>query len=319
MGRTGTNFQKGISVAGIPVLPGAGDIPFTGGKYFYVNSLTGVNAPDYGSSIDKPFATITYALTYCTGTSSTYPKQDVIIVGQGHTLTISAAGGLTIDKAGVYIIGLGNGSLRPTITWSATASTLAITAANVTMSNFITTISIDEVVSMINVTGAGCTLDRIDFQPYGAIGVTGQALQWLTTGTAAHYITIQNCKHYQYTAANTAQVWINLHTLTCPRVLNNFATIVGMASTSSHWIGTGGACVQVEIANNRIYFGGETTTGVITCTAGTTGMIYGNFLASGTSVAITTAIVASTTYVFENYWIDDPTASAILTPAAGTD
>jgi hypothetical protein len=313
-----TNYSKGISVYGMPLYPGDG-IPVTGGKYFYVNGLNGVDAPDYGTSWRKPFDTIDYAIGKCTATSATYPYQDVILVGPGHTETISAAGGITADVAGVYIWGLGTGSYRPTITFSATDSTFAISAANVTVHNLLTTISIDEVVSMFNVTGANCMIDMVDFQPYGALGATGQAIQWLTTGTAAHYITIQNCKHYQYTAANSAQVWINLNTLTSPRVLNNVATITANASTSSHWIGTAAACKQVEIVGNRVLFLGATITGIITCTTATTGIISDNRLGSGTSVATATAIVADAAFVFENYWIDDAAASGILTPAAGTD
>lgn len=313
-----TNFSKGLSVYGMPLFPG-GDIPVTGGKYFYVNGLNGVDAPDYGGSWKKPFDTIDYAIGKCTATAAAYPYQDVILVGPGHTETISAAGTITADVAGIYIVGLGTGSYRPTLTWSATDSTFAVSAANVTISNIICTISVDEVVSMWNITGANCCLDRVDMQPYGALGATGQAIQWLTTGTAAHYLTIQNCKHYQYTAANSAQVWINLNTLTSPKVLNNVAFILANASTSSHWIGTAAACKQVEIANNKVLFLGATVTGVITCTTATTGLIYGNYLGSGTSVATTTAIVADGAFVFENYWIDDAAASGILAPAAGTD
>jgi hypothetical protein len=313
-----TDFSKGLSVYGMPLYPGAG-IPVTGGKYFYVNGLNGVDAPDYGKSWKKPFDTIDYAIGKCTATSAAYPYQDVILLGPGHTDTISAAAGIAADVAGVYIWGIGVGSYRPTITWSATASTFAISAANVTLHNVITTVSIDEVVSMFNVTGANCTLSQVDFQPYGALGATGQAIQWLLTGNAAHYITVQNCKHYQYTAAGSAQVWMDFNALTSPKVLGNVAYILANASTSSHWIGTTAACKQVEFANNRVLFLGATVTGVITCTTATTGMIYGNYLGSGTSVATATAIVADAAYVFENYWIDDAAASAILAPAAGTD
>jgi hypothetical protein len=313
------NFNQGLAAFGAPVLPGGGQIPYTGGKYFYVNGLIGQDIPGYGSKPDKPYDTIDYAIGKCTATSAAYPKQDVIIVMPGHTETISAAGGITCDVAGIFIIGLGSGSYRPVVTWSATASTWAVSAANVTISNILTTASIDEVVSMFNVTGANCTLDKVDFQPYGALGATGQVIQFLLTSAAADLITVQNCKHYQKTAANANQVWIDLNGVDYPRVINNVGMFTAKAATASHWIGTTAACNEVEIANNKVLFLGATITGVITCASGTTGLIYGNYLGSGTSVGITTAIVADTAFVFENYWIDDAAASGILTPAAGTD
>jgi hypothetical protein len=282
------------------------------GQKIYVSSLVGNN--NNSGSKGSPMASIAGALTKCTANAGDY-----IYLLPGHTSTITGAASVEINVAGVTIEGLGNGAKRPTLTWSATDSSLAISAANVTLKNVITTISIDEVVSMFLVTGANATLDAVDFVPYGALGVTGQAIQWLLTSTAGDGICIKNCKHYQKTAAAANQVWIDLNGVDYPRVINNIGMFTAKAATASHWIGTTAACNEVEIANNRVLWLGATITGVITCAAGTTGMIYGNYVGSGTSVATATAIVADSAFVFENYWIDDAAASAILTPGAGTD
>jgi hypothetical protein len=308
-----TAYPNGVSSFGIPIYGSGGGVPFTTGKYVFVSSLTGA-AGGNGKTPGTACATIAQGLLKCNAN-----KGDVIILMPGHAATIASAGGLTINVAGVTIVGVGTGSLRPVFTFSATDSTIAISAANVTLSNVITTVSIDEVVSMFNVTGANCTLDRVDFQPYGALGATGQAIQWLLTSAAASYLTVQNCRHYQYTAATANQVWMDLNGLTAPRVLDNTAYLLAKAATATHWIGTTAACNQVEIANNRVLLLGATTTGVITMATGTTGLIYNNYLGSGTAVGATTAIVADAAFVFENYWIDDAAASGILTPAAGTD
>lgn len=306
------NFPSGITSFGVPVI-GAQGIPATTGKYFFVCSVTGSNS-NPGKSPNTPVATIASALAKCTAN-----KGDVIVVMPGHAETLASAGALTVNKAGVTIVGLGNGALRPTLTWSATDSTMAISAANVTISNIITTISVDEVVSMINLTGANCTLDRVDFTPYGALGATGQAIQWLLTSAAADGVTVQNCKHYQKTAANANQVWIDLNGVDYPRIISNVGIFTAKANTASHWIGTTAACNEIEIANNRVLWLGGTITGVITMTTATTGMIYGNYLGSGTAVGVATAIVADGCYVFENYWHDQATESAFLTPATGAE
>jgi hypothetical protein len=305
-----TAYPNGASSFGVPLLGGGSLVPVTTGNYFFVHSGTGSNG-NYGS-MAEPFASIDYAIGYCTAN-----KGDVIIAMPGHTETISAAGGITADVAGITIVGLGSGGLRPIITFSATASTFAISAANVTVKNIITTISIDEVVSMFNISGADCTLDGVDFRPYGALGATGQARQFAAiTGARC---TIQNCVHRQYTAAGAAQVWITTDATDGHRILNNSMFIVANASTSSHWIGSSAAPTNIEIVGNKVLFLGATVTGVITLTTAATGLIAYNALASGTSVATTTAIVADAAYVFENYWIDDAAASGILAPAAGTD
>lgn len=308
-----TNFPNGITSFGIPILGGGGDVPLTTGNYFFVDSGH-ANCADSAShgKYDAPFATIDYAIGRCTASNG-----DVIIVAPGHTETISAAGGITADVAGITIVGLGNGGLRPIITFSATASTFAISAANVTVKNIITTISIDEVVSMFNISGADCTLDGVDFRPYGALGATGQARQFAAiTGARC---TIQNCVHRQYTAASAAQVWITTNATDGHRILNNSMFLTANASTDSHWVGSSAAPTNIEIVGNRVLFLGATITGVITLTTAATGVIAYNALASGTAVSAATAIVADAAYVFENYWIDDAAASAILTPTAGTD
>ena len=306
-----TNFPNGITSFGVPVMGGSGLIPATTGTYFFVSSVTGSDAHS-GKSVVEAFGTIDYAIGKCTAN-----KGDVIIVMPGHTETISAAGGITADVAGITIVGLGNGGLRPIITFSATASTFAISAANVTVKNIITTISVDEVVSMFNISGADCTLDGVDFRPYGALGATGQARQFAAiTGARC---TIQNCTHRQYTAAGAAQVWITTDATDGHKILNNDVMITANASTSSHWIGSSAAPTEIEIVGNRVLFLGGTITGVITLTTGATGLIAGNYLGSGTAVATATAIVADAAFVFENYWIDDAASSAILAPAAGTD
>jgi len=53
----------------------------------------------------------------------------------GHAETVSSASFITCDVAGVDIVGLGSGALRPTFTWSETASTIVVSAADVSFTN----------------------------------------------------------------------------------------------------------------------------------------------------------------------------------------
>src|SRR4051812_7269513 len=80
------------------------------GKRFFVDSVTGTDSVGAGQNPDTPFATISFALTQCTAS-----KGDIIYVMPGHAEAIAAAGTLACSVIGVSIIGLGNGSNRPSI------------------------------------------------------------------------------------------------------------------------------------------------------------------------------------------------------------
>lgn len=131
------------------------------------------------------FSTIAAAIAACTANSG-----DTIFVLPGHTETISAAAGIAISKAGVSIVGLGNGATRPTITFdTATTATMTITAANVTIDNFIFTQAFDAIVSPIVISAAGVTIKNCYFMVANA---TYQATQMILTTAAADNLTIVN-------------------------------------------------------------------------------------------------------------------------------
>ena len=177
-----TNFPNGISSFGMPVV-GGGHIPFTTGSYFFVSSVTGSNG-NSGADPDHPFATIDYAIGKCTAS-----KGDVIVVMPGHDEDIAVAGGITADVIGVTIVGVGSGTLRPIISWSATGSTLLVTAANVTFDNFQFQNEIDSLVSGISSTAAGTAIRNSVFTSPTS---TNDALIWVITSAAADDFVFEN-------------------------------------------------------------------------------------------------------------------------------
>lgn len=280
------------------------------GNIYYVDS----GAASGGNGLSPEYAkqTLAAAVSLCTANNG-----DVVYVLEGHSEDIAAAG-VNINTAGITIIGLGHGALRPALTWTATNSVLTISADNVRIENIITAAGIDEVVSMILVTGAHCTLDRIDFGLAGT-GATYQAIQWLKTSAAADGLTIQNCRQRQLTAAASAQKWIELVGCDFTRIIDNTFQLVANASTSSHLISGSTAVVSCEIARNLCVFTGGTIDKVINLVTGSTGIISDNRIGSGTGVATAGAITGDGCFMFENYWADSPAASGLLAPAVDTD
>jgi len=186
-------FPNGVTIGGVPLQQ------TNPGKVFWVNSTTVLAEKGIGSSdgnpgtYQKPFATVDYAIGQCTAS-----RGDVIMVMPGHTETISAAAGVALDVAGVAIIGLGTGSLRPTFNFTATASTFTISAANCAIKNCLFTGGIDAVVSPIVVSAADCVIDTCELRD-----VTGQMTDGILTTAGANRLRILDHIHNGATAAGT--------------------------------------------------------------------------------------------------------------------
>lgn len=186
-------FTNGVVIRGVP-LPLAHP-----GKVFWVNGssvvapggIAGSNSND--GSFLRPFATIDYAVGMCTAS-----RGDIIAVMPGHVETVAAAAGLAVDVAGVAIIGLGVGSLRPQINLTATASTVTMSAANCSIYNCLFTGGIDAIVSMIVVSAADCTIEQCELKD-----VTGQMTLGILTTAGANRLKILKHVHRGDTAAGT--------------------------------------------------------------------------------------------------------------------
>jgi hypothetical protein len=141
-------FANGMSVREVPIDVRLNSI----GNVFWVDSVNGSNGNKGNYTL--PFATIAYAVSRCTANQG-----DIIYVAASHTETIVAAGTLTINKAGVTIVCMGEGSTKSTITFTtATTASVIISAANVTLVNARFLTGIDNLSSPITITGADCKL-----------------------------------------------------------------------------------------------------------------------------------------------------------------
>lgn len=102
---------------------GAGAL-FTTGQVLFVNSVIGSDG-NTGLDPAAPLATVQQAVT-----NSRANKGDKVIIMPGHAETVTSSSH-TLSKAGVSFICLGAGLDRPTFTYSAAASTITVSAANV--------------------------------------------------------------------------------------------------------------------------------------------------------------------------------------------
>lgn len=189
-----TKFPNGVSSHGMPL------VGFSTGSVFFVHSGTGSNG-NSGTDPSSPFATIAYALTRCTTNVG-----DVVFAMPGHTEVIIAADTVTTGAiAGVSVIGLGNGTNRPTITYTtAAAASFGINSANILLENLYFDITgVDAVTTAVDIDAANCTIRNCEFLMADG---SGQAVVAVHADTAASNVVIEDCKFLSPDDGATAAV-----------------------------------------------------------------------------------------------------------------
>lgn len=297
-----TNFPNGISSFGAPVVPGG---PITTGNVFFVDSGSTATADtsDHGVNPTQPFATIDFAVGRCTANNG-----DVIYVMPGHSETVSAAGGLDLDVAGITVFGIGNGPDQPTVTLDTIATAdVDVDAAGITVHNIHFVANIVDVLVAIDVNATDFTLSSCRFTDSS---VVLNAIIWVTDALAAasDRITIENCKVDAYGTANTH--FINFTGTGVGHIIRNNILMGDWATMA---IGGAGIVDKCLIDNNRILNVVVTADTCINVGATAEGLITNNLCAGGHA---TDGIVNGDMGALENYYEDQDTdLSGIIEPA----
>ncbi len=162
---------------------------YTTGSIFFVDSSTGTDGAGQGQNPDSPCATIDYAVGLCTAS-----KGDVIYAMPGHAETLTAAAGIALDVIGVSVIGLGNGTLCPTLTFgTSTDADVNVSAANCLIKNI-------RFVSNINSLKNFLDLDAGNFTCEDCVFVTSSAKEAVTfvdIATTYDDFVFLRCEFYQ--------------------------------------------------------------------------------------------------------------------------
>jgi hypothetical protein len=98
-----------------------------------------------GWTPENAYTTIDSAVSACTANNN-----DLVVVLPGHAETITAAAAIDIDVAGVTVMGLGQGTNRPTVTFgTATTATIRFAANNCTLKNIRCVNAIDSLAAFV--------------------------------------------------------------------------------------------------------------------------------------------------------------------------
>ncbi len=199
------------------------DQALTTGDRWFVHSGTG--AITGGESPDSPLTTIDAAVAKCTANQG-----DIIFVMPGHVETVATAAALDFDLAGIKVIGLGWGDIRPKVQLTASASTVEFNANDMWIENLIfegtftggTVVGLDVKTGCDNLMLKDCVVRGTSTAKELLIGVTIE-------GTNDR-ITFDGCEFYEFVGDATSCIlteaaFTNLKILRC-NFIGTWATAI---------------------------------------------------------------------------------------------
>lgn len=158
-------FTTSVTIREVPVsIAQPGQVYWVYGGSAILPGQRGGSNSNRGT-FNSPFATIAYAITQCVAN-----RGDIIMVKAGHTETVSSATTMLANIAGVAVIGLGTGSLRPNITLNtANTATIPVSADNFAFKNMIFTANFLAIAACFTVTAKNFAVEDCSF--YDTSGV----------------------------------------------------------------------------------------------------------------------------------------------------
>jgi hypothetical protein len=308
-----TNFPGGVTSLGVPVIPTA--FPYSGSsKVWFVNSVGGSDS-HRGDDIRKPLATLDGAIGKCTANQG-----DVIVVLPNHAETVTGAGGITADVAGISIFGIGVGNQRPRFLMDGgTSVTFVVSAADVYIENLVFAGGHNGIVRCFDITAANCTLKNLEFEDNTTdehflvcIGCTS------TTDENASGLTVVGCKFVTIDAGVTDFISI-VADITNLTVTDNFYCADAATGAGMILCATGKDIRGLKFLRNIMICGNTTTDLLIdNDTAVNTGVAANN-LCGHHDVAAAILIDCDGIRQFLNYSTASDTASGILLPVIDLD
>lgn len=306
-----SDFPNAITSAGVLTI-GGGNVPLTGGNYWFVNSTTG-NSGGPGT-IQSPYTKISQAVAVAFA-------NDVIICLPTHAESISSSTALTMSVAGVQVVGWGTGSSRPTITIdTANTATINVSAASVSFTNMIFVANFLSIAACFTV--ASAKYFKVD---QCLIYDTSSVLNFLnivkTTGGAntADGLTFTNNQVINLGVTSNNTTLLVANTTDSLTLYNSFMKWAVQNDKAIGIIVTTGVLTNLICGYNKSYRPNTTTAGgsLITVTGTTsTGWVFNNY----TQTLTTTSDLLFTTTVglsaFNNFGTGVVGASGFLIPAA---
>lgn len=302
-------FANGVTIRGMPILnayPGA---------TYWVDS-NAVHSGNKGT-FARPFTTIALAVAAAKASAG-----DLVMVKAGHAETISAAGGIALSKAGVAIIGLGVGRLRPTITLGTlTSATMTVTGANVALKNFRFKSALLNVVAALNVTAVGFSCEDVEFCETSSILTFKSAITCSGAANTADDLYVARCR-FRSQAAGTLGFILTTDDINNLEVINNVVISEGTGLATLITNATGKDMTQCLITGNVL--SSKATAGNLfisndTASPNNSGIIADNYCGHADVTAGHILGVVGGCRMFNNLSVSTDALSGFVIPAIDVD
>lgn len=277
------------------------------GNDYYVSSVSG-RAADDGKSWLSATTTIDAAIGKCTAGNN-----DTIWVGPGHAEAITAATSLVADVKGVNIIGIGTGSLIPTLTFTTAATALvSVTALDVRISNIKFVANFADVASLVTLaaTADGAVIDNCIFTDTSTIL---NMLNCITVAADCDNIQLIN-NRFDAVASATSDSAIELVGGSDNSIIQG--NYIYGTFTDGGILASAAASTNLTVLDNvigcidAIAFDGN---------ASTTGLFGRNLLGANTTSIAAALTGVDAMFCWENYVTGALGASGIIYPAVDSD
>lgn len=246
-------------------------------------------------------------------------RNDVVVLMQGHTENITAAT-FASHVAGTRIVGLGRGSNRPNLRWTATTSQFAMNKADVILSNCILRMEGAVVAKAVVVTAADCAIVGCDID-MGSVASTNLSTIGIELGAGADRFELRNNYIHTIAGATPTQV-IAIAGVSDGAVIMDNKIMAATSAVAKGVIDITAAATGLEIAKNVLQNRlANSETCISSSAVAATGVYYENYGATeaGTPVSDIFEMNAATLLrPFQNFGTDTKGASGLLSPAVVT-
>ena len=286
------------------------DRPTTGQVFFVDSGASNATDGSTGVSPESPLATMNGAFTRAAASQG-----DVIFLMPGHAENCSSATTQVMSKAGITVIGIGEGDLKPTFTFTATAGSFEMDSANCVVENVKFLTSITAVVVGVNVDADGCILRGCQWD----WDATGDDFLIHVDADAVDHVTIENCEFIAEDCAGAAD-GIRIDDCQHLRIVGNYffgdfsASVINNDSDAA-------LCGDLLIDDNDIYNSDTVaTTNGIDLHNACTGVLKHNRVSGLNTVAalFVNAIDPGSCLCYENYSSEAVDVHGVITPTTAS-
>lgn len=295
------------------------------GRFFIVGKASTPNLseikatyPDWSDGTQMFYATIDAAINVCVAS-----RGDRIIVLPGHTEAISSNTALNLDIAGIQIIGLGKGTVIPTITLDTGATVrIPVSAANITVKGIKFVANFADIATLFLLTTAqGFVVTECEFAD------TASNLNFLALITTTVAVVADNLKFNKNyvtilgtTAATTPIKILGTHDRI--QINDNYINKAALSNTS-HVLAHGALVVtNLEMARNQLFTPTTDSSGgaflITTSSTTNSGMVHDNQIKALDSAAELLVTAGSKYGMNNNLYDGDADASGFVSPAIGS-